>query len=100
ADVRRAIALIMLLVVVDAVERTRAGPDAAANERALARALATARDAAAQRADGGAAERADAGILRGVEDLVVAFPLRAAHIAGHAVTLRDDRLRRHALGGG
>src|SRR5207302_10243009 len=94
--VRRLIALIGLLVVVEPVERAGARADATTDEGALARALAAAGDTATQRADGRAAQRTDARVLRGVQDLVVLGPLRSALAGGHAVALGDDRLRRHA----
>src|SRR5438034_9538701 len=69
-DIRGAIRLVVLLVVVDPVERAGAGADPAADERALT----AARDRAAERADRRAAEGADAGVLRGVGALVVLAP--------------------------
>src|SRR2546425_580158 len=103
SGIRGAVRCVVLLVVVDPVGRAGAGADAAADERALARALTAARDGAAERADRRAAEGADAGVLRGVDDLVVLTPLGPALGGRDAVALGDRapcrRLELAARGG-
>src|SRR4029077_1986366 len=68
--VRLAEVLVVLLVVPDAIESPAAGADQAADQGTLARALASAGDRTAGRADRRAAERADASVLADVPSLV------------------------------
>src|SRR5213594_4355754 len=70
-----AVALVVLLVLVQAVERSGAGADQAADGRALTGALATIRDRPAAGAHGGTQQSAEARILHGVDRLVATSAL-------------------------
>src|SRR5262245_58115539 len=86
--VRLAESLVILLVVPDAIERAATGAHQAADQRALAGPLATASDGAPGRADGGAAERADAGVLTHVQSLVRALARRVAGLGRRLAVAR------------
>src|SRR5439155_5843999 len=70
-----AVALVMLLVLIQAVERPGSGANQAADGRALAGALATIGDRSAAGAHRGTEQRAEARILDGVDLLVAASAL-------------------------
>src|SRR5262249_59649620 len=83
-----AIALVVLLVLVQAVERAGARADQAADGRALTGALATIRDRSAAGADCDTDQSPNARILHGVDLLVAVSALRApVLIAGLAPAL-------------
>src|SRR5262249_18025907 len=89
-----AIALVVLLVLVQAVERPVAGANQAADGRALTGALATIRDRSAAGADRGTDQSAQARILHGVDLLVaVSALLSRVLIAGF-----DGGLQRRLTG--
>src|SRR2546422_319212 len=93
--VRPALPLVLLLRLVEAVERAPPRAQHAPDRGALARALATARDRAAGGADGRARHRADHGVLRDLHRLVLLPRLRGrVPVAGV-----DRLLRRHARRG-
>src|SRR2546426_7071853 len=86
ARVRGPIALVVLLVLVETVERAAAGADDATDGRALAGALAAAGDRAARGTDRGADDRPDRAVLDDFHRLV----LRAG-LARRVLVARVDR---------
>src|SRR2546426_191847 len=101
ARVRGPIALVVLLVLVETVERAAAGADDATDGRALAGALAAAGDRATRGTDRGADDRPDRAVLDDFHRLV----LRAG-LARRVLVARVDRAlarrggrARHARGG-
>src|SRR5436309_15010734 len=93
-----AVALVVLFVLVQAVERPGAGANQAADGRALAGALAAIGDRSAAGAHRGTEQRAEARILDGVDLLVAASaPLGRGLVAGFdgGLQLRLSRRRPH-----
>src|SRR5262245_58235542 len=94
ARIRRAIALVVLLVLVEAVERAAAGADDAADGRALARPLTAAGDRATGRAHRRADDRADRAVLHDLHRLVLRARLaRRVLVAGIDGALSGDGRR-------
>src|SRR5207248_9624070 len=86
-----AVRLVVLLILVETVERPGAGADHAPDPSALAGALAASRDGAARRADRGAHDRADGRVLHRLRRLVTLAHLgRRVTVAGVDHVLRGD----------
>src|SRR4030095_3493043 len=83
--IRLAEALVVLLVVPHAIQRAAAGADQPTDQPPLAGTLAAAGDRPTSCADRGATERADAGVLAHVDDLVLALTRRGARLRGRLV---------------
>src|SRR5439155_7297830 len=90
ARVRFLVPLVVLLVLVETVERAAAGAHEAADRRALAGPLAAAGHRAARGSDRGTDDRTDRGVLHHLGRLVLLADLPG----GVPVTRVDDVLRR------